>query len=390
MKPRTFIFAATASVLLGLAVLSACADTISAGYDPPSGPGPFAQPDAGAPVFDAGMCNSYECPSPYTTCPSKRGLCTTNVESDPDNCGACGNRCGFPPDAGPIVTTSADLYCIEGSCRIDCRGTLGDCNANIEDGCETSLLDDPANCGGCGLACKPGEICWQGACGCPPGFTECAGDCRRIEDDPVNCGACGTTCGLPDPDAGAAAWPCGEVGKIPPNVGPACSNSACGLGCYGGMADCNQNWCDDGCETSLLSDRKNCGVCGNECAPDQQCVAGRCMCGDPALAFCDYGCVDLLTDPANCGGCGRRCPGYAANAAEGSPRCVLGQCTYYCPPDRADCDGRIDNGCETEIMVDPRNCGGCGVHCDLEGGQPCAGGQCLTKPCPAPDAGVPF
>src|SRR6185295_8978042 len=36
-----------------------------------------------------------------------------------------------------------------------------------------------------------------------------------------------------------------------------------------------------------------------------------------------------------------------------------------CPTGKADCDGNPDNGCETQIYTDSKNCGGCGSVCSL-------------------------
>ena len=376
-------------LLVGAAAMSCTSERSFDFGAPPKPPGPtFAEPEAGPlPELDAGMCISYDCPAPYVTCAGKPGQCTSNLQTDIANCGACGNACTFG-DAGGDDT--AALYCVAGKCSIQCKAYYGDCNQRYGDGCEASLLDDPNHCGSCGVACQDGEICWRGACGCPPGYTQCGTDCSPTVRDPLNCGACGIQCAFPDEDAGADAWPCG-VGGRPPNFGPSCVSSSCSLGCGNGYADCNQNLCSDGCETNITNDPKNCGECGNACLPQQACVKGRCECEDPSLTYCDQ-CVNLLTDPLNCGACGRVCPGNVSWGANpiGSPVCRLGRCSYQCPPGRADCDLRIENGCEVETMTDPVNCGGCGVQCDNDAGQPCAAGQCLTKPCEVPDAGVVF
>ncbi len=387
MKSRTIMFTTAGSVVLAIALLAACADSISAGYDPPPPPPAptLVEPESKPPVFDAGMCISYECPAPYATCPGKLGLCTANLQLDLGNCGACGNACAFTSEG---ANANASLACLDGKCEVKCGDGFGDCNGKYEDGCETAVERNPQHCGACGNTCKAGEVCWRGACGCPPGYAQCGDTCTQLDRDARNCSACGTVCGLPDEDAGAGAWPCGP-GVVPPNIGPACVSSACKLDCAPGYLDCNTDRCGDGCETFALNDPKNCGGCGIECSAEQSCVMGKCQCADPAFAACG-GCVDLQTDIFNCGACGNVCPGLQSGVGSvltGNPVCVLGRCSYYCPPGRADCDNRIDNGCEVDTMIDPLNCGGCGVQCELDGGQPCAAGQCLTKPCPIPDAG---
>ncbi len=355
-------------------------------------PESFVTSEAGTgadePELDAGLCVSHDCPPPYITCPGQPGECNVNPGTNLLNCGACGNTCAIP-DGG--AGAHASMYCINGQCQMQCNYDFGDCNGNSEDGCESYLKGDRANCGICGNSCQDGEICHQGACGCPPGLTlQCGNECRDLRKDPDNCRACGNKCSLPAADEDAGAWPC-EPGVSPPNWGPKCSNSSCILGCTGGYENCNGDMCGDGCETKIATDPKNCGGCGIECGPDQFCRDGVCQCGETTIA-CDFTCIDTLTNALHCGACGRVCPGYKDAINDplgGTPTCVLGRCNYYCSPGRADCDDNIDNGCEADTMTDPMNCGGCGVHCDIDAGQPCAGGKCLTKPCD-PDSGAVF
>lgn len=71
----------------------------------------------------------------------------------------------------------------------------------------------------------------------------------------------------------------------------------------------------------------------------------------------------------------------------GSQICLYGECKQICNADRADCNGSSVDGCETSINSDPKNCGGCGVTCDLASGQACVLGHCVVEPCET-DAGV--
>ena len=69
------------------------------------------------------------------------------------------------------------------------------------------------------------------------------------------------------------------------------------------------------------------------------------------------------------------------DSAHGRPTCEQGVCGYQCSPNYADCDGDVDNGCETPLLDDPLNCGACGVRCDGVEGQACVDGHCLMKEC---------
>jgi hypothetical protein len=105
-----------------------------------------------------GMCVDgqcyYECVEGAVRCD---GMCTF-LDSDPDNCGACGNVCTAPTP-----------YCTSGTCSV-CPGvwyTL--CNGVCVD-----TTSDPSNCGGCGQVCAAGEGCYSGVC-CDPTVSDCSG-----------------------------------------------------------------------------------------------------------------------------------------------------------------------------------------------------------------------
>ncbi len=99
------------------------------------------------------------------------GTCT-NLGSDVDNCGACGNTC-----ADPHGTVSCDL----GVCNSACDPGWDDCSGDYT--CETEIGGaDLDNCGACGLVCNPSSAtasCSAGACSitsCDYGYASCDGD----------------------------------------------------------------------------------------------------------------------------------------------------------------------------------------------------------------------
>jgi hypothetical protein len=59
-----------------------------------------------------------------------------------------------------------------------------------------NVMNDPKNCGACGIVCPTGT-CNDGQCACNPGLTWCSPVCTNTNTDPNNCGSCGTVC---DPD----------------------------------------------------------------------------------------------------------------------------------------------------------------------------------------------
>ncbi len=118
------------------------------------------------------------------------------------------------------------------------------------------------------------------------------------------------------------------------------------------------NWADcdglaaSGREVNIMTDTANCGSCGHSCAVPNSSVSCRngicynsgCIAG---YADCDHwapnGCeTNLMTSPNNCGACGKVC--VLPHAVSG---CEYGACTIVsCHPGWADCDGLAYNGCE--------------------------------------------
>lgn len=322
------------------------------------------------------LCVGTSCPAPYGTCTSDTFECETNFDVDNDNCGTCGVSC--PRGEGMRELFAAEWFCRAGACQMICDPMLSqsDCNGDPADGCETNTYCDKDNCGGCGIKCPDGVECLKGSCGCPTGLTACipgcGEQCRYLPSDDNNCGACGNTC------------PVEDVQPYPHMV-HGCVDSKCGqLKCEEFFFDCNDD-IEDGCESGLYDDPKNCGACGVTCADGQTCQGGKCLCSAKQTAcpfYEDFLCADLDNDPSNCGTCGNVCP---AIDFVTTPACKLGHCATECASGWADCDGRADTGCETMTSADPRNCGGCGIQCDVAAGQPCVGGTCLMAPCSAGD-----
>jgi hypothetical protein len=84
------------------------------------------------------------------------GACT-NIQTDPNNCGACGTNCGaFQNGVGG---------CQSGTCAVfSCNAGYADCDKNPSNGCEVNLQTDARNCGACGNVCFSNQSCTAGAC----------------------------------------------------------------------------------------------------------------------------------------------------------------------------------------------------------------------------------
>jgi len=393
-----------AALLVAALSMQACADSIDVGTtvgpmpdgggegasSGAPGNGPVIAPDASLAPTAALQCATSECAPGYATCALSTFTCDVNLQTDNNNCGACGVVC---PNGGAVL--NARSVCTDGQCKLTCNTGYADCNGILDDGCE-QILDDVENCGACGHVCPTGEPCRDiapfvpiGKCGCPDGQTWCGSACVDLDSSDANCGACGHVCPPPPDDAPALGdhmhYGCieGQCGSPkcddPSNFPPR------------GWANCNQDT-GDGCESNVFADPNNCGTCGHVCPPGEICailtpnnVVG-CACA-PGLTRCTQdsnpgfaSCVDILTDIENCGACGARCDG------SDGVICDNGVCVQLCPTGFADCNGDPRDGCETNTMTDPYHCGDCTTQCDVGLPQPCQGGKCWTKDC---DAGGP-
>jgi hypothetical protein len=93
-------------------------------------------------------------------------------------------------DPCAAITCTGGRQCVAGACQ--CPTGYSFC-AGV---CllATSLQTNPSNCGTCGNLCATGATCTAGVCQCPAGQTACGGACVNMQTDPANCGACATSC----------------------------------------------------------------------------------------------------------------------------------------------------------------------------------------------------
>jgi hypothetical protein len=292
----------------------------------------------------AGCVDDLTCPAGWACC---GGNCK-NLLGDSSSCGACDGAC---EEGG---------QCINGVCGPGpCETGRGECDGIAENGCETDLIANPANCGRCRAVCASG-VCSGGACAaseCPVGYA----DCNQLSDDLCetslstlgNCMVCGKACN----DAHGV---------------PSCTTRGCAIACETGFGDCDLD-ADTGCETDVRLDRENCGACGRACENENgstRCVEGECQpsCG-AGFEDCDgdplNGCeTDLGSSVRHCGACGARC-----NPESASGECVDGVCTAACDSGFADCNGLVEDGCEVDL-ASPSTCGNCETACSDNGGTP--------------------
>ncbi len=241
--------------------------------------------------FDTGTDGGGTCPTGQADCD---GGCV-DLQYDPANCGGCGVACG------------SDEWCIDGACTAECTGSRPtQCGADCVD-----TATNAAHCGGCDMACGASGFCMGGECmvSCGEFADLCMGECIDYRTDVDNCGSCGNAC------------------PSPPNASGTCDEGACGFVCDAGWEDCN-GVIEDGCEVAVADDPDNCGACDNVCpTPDhamRTCEASACgfVC-DMGWEDCNMdpadGCEADLTSPATCGSCD--------NVCMAGETCVDGMCS---------------------------------------------------------------
>ncbi|MSP60207.1 MAG: hypothetical protein EXR72_07660 [Myxococcales bacterium] len=265
------------------------------------------------------------------------------------------------------VNNPNEWMCAQGckddaECKANGKMTSACCNKVCVD-----TASDGSNCGKCATACGVGTAC-------------CASVCADTVGDVANCGGCAIACKAQ-------------------NATPSCAAGKCGVAsCAPGFGDCDKDP-QNGCETDVSGDVKNCNGCGLVCAAANgtpSCSGGGnsdggggAGCGvascNMGFADCDKqaanGCeVDTGKDLKNCGGCGMAC----AEVQNGTGACGSGVCGIAsCDAGFKDCDLILANGCEINLNSDVKNCGACAMVCPavMNGTPACALGKCGVAQC---------
>ena len=337
---------------------------------------------ASAAICVNGICGFSQCVDPTT------GNCE---QSDPDceadltswqTCGDCGTICTPLHAEAPV--------CELGICGYsECKQGYADCDRDRPNGCEADLSSDARHCGSCDSPCPPPHVasgaCVDGSCewspeqDCAPGFGNC--------DDELENG-CETNTDTSLADCGACDAPCSGAHVASNTL--ACVSGECVGECSGFWRNCFNGLRDDGCETDTSNNEEHCGGCNRACPPAHvtsgTCLDGTCMWDAPedcaeGYAHCDdnlvNGCeTDILNDRSHCGACDAVCPPPHVTTAA----CVEGVCdwdrTTDCAPGWDHCDDDLENGCEADVRADVENCGACDRSCN--GLAPrCEAGKCM-------------
>lgn len=201
--------------------------------------------------------------------------------------------------AGAFLALAVGLSVV--GCGDDGGIVGGDCAPSYT-ACELTCVDlarDPSNCGACGVACRPGEVCEQSVC-------------ARGRDGSAD-GAADARDGSPDGALDGGVLDGAFDGTTTPGDGGDGSGGDGGDGDDGGTLDASH---DDGpVDTCVppLNTAQHCGSCTQSCSGATPicysddgiyvcipvCPTNRTLCGSA--------CVDTTTDELNCGACGNVC-----------------------------------------------------------------------------------
>lgn len=285
--------------------------------------------------------------------------CEANLNTSRTDCGSCGNTC------------ENGTSCYHGKCEIGCKSNellcdntcvnkqqnhllyscescqigYGNCNNDLKDGCEAEFISDPENCGVCGNTCPPGKECAKGLCKAACAETEkrCSGVCVNFSN--VHMKSC--------------------------------------TQCETNYLDCDKQM-ENGCEVYRLTDPNHCGICNHSCSAEQRCNKGICVSGcEPNETSCQvmgvFSCVDIKTDIYHCGGCNRYCKPEKNSIQLG---CTSGKCSYECFQNKHNC-GTSQKPICVDLQTDPENCGICFNQCNYPGVKQsiCTNGKCSIDTC---------
>ncbi len=306
--------------------------------------------DSGPPPGDGALNDSPSCSQ--TTCGNK----CVDTQTDPENCGNCGNDCAMLPH----VATSTGVTCSAGVCSIPpsaCQSGFIHCSSSAQAGCETSLAS-PQSCGSCTTMCSGNtslcelEVldggamtygCVSSCSGTTPDL--CSSTCTNTQTDPLNCSMCGSAC--PVVTGGGNAT---------------CSGGTCGVSCESGEHQCGTTtMC--ALDTDITHCGATCVACTAPTGGSVSCTGGACVQACPGSdSVCAGTCVDTTTNPSYCGSCSTTCS--APKSACSGSACVCPATTpTFCSS---------SNTC-VNTNSDAANCGSCGHSCQ---GGACTGGVC--------------
>ena len=263
------------------------------------------------------------------------GACT-NVQTDVNNCGVCGNVCPSdacnaatciagvcgttPTNAGGICAAAPDHCTNPSTC--DATGACvagGPINCDDQNACTTDTCDPTTGCVYTVVNCDDGNECTTDSCDSASGCVHTANAGASCQNGTGVCdatGACvnncaGVTCtaldechvaGTCDPATGACSNPNAADGTPCEGGAGTCQSGACVLNpnvctdifvCNGGTQGCSNNpgcFCDTTTEgNNVCDDFGNCNFpCASsaDCPANSHCVTSTCCGGPVCISVC--------------------------------------------------------------------------------------------------------
>ena len=322
-----------------------------------SGPPSASSPDASSPTgtCDAStnfLTDSKNCGKCRAECPD-HSSCDKGVCSCDSGYEVRSNQCvKIIIDSDPTIPTSVTTASSGGTCGVRKEGTI--CKQQAGPDLCVNLNVSNTHCGACFNSCSSTGACIDGRCittTCPKGEVDALGSCISMDFPKIatiNCGGFAQQC-----PPGNTCW----EGVCEPLTCPSPKHICAGYFCCPADTDnpcpgmqMAGEWCGYACR-NFQTDAKNCGGCSSKCPKDQICSAGKC--NNPEC--------DTASD------CMKPTPPHMEWAA-----CTNHQCVLACTSGLGDCNAKISDGCEVNLMTAASNCGSCGFPCSGT----CTNGKC--------------
>ncbi len=324
-------------------------------------------------------CQQGQCKRRPDYCSAGLSACDfrcVDLKSNATHCGSCGNKC---PDGIACVNGACSgaryakcgskrcgysEFCENGVCKFcgfsfDQSSLNQFCGVPTRNGCvDTTLTNE--HCGGCGLQCPKGLVCFA---------KECQDPALLNKSVPIGPKCDGVVISQYMPDPKDPSNPTGPITHCAGCYQQCKPGYECqpGLGCMiHPKKDCKGEIVD------VQTSPAHCGQCGQACKGTEHCEQGKCVPGsvrsNEPLQFCQGSWVDVTVDTLNCGACNNKCPN--------GQYCAHGLC-QDCPGGQVRCNGKC-------IPVSRENCYACGSQnckqcmpyrrmCACRSGQHCAG-----------------